>query len=108
MKMKLFSVHAIANKNTTNNNSFVMPIMYTKPAVLQNQPLPPQPQNIPAETPKKVKWGKPIWYLFHTLSVKVKDSEFAKIRSELLMHIYTICVNLPCPDCARSCKIIFR
>lgn len=99
--MKLFSVHAIANKNTSNNNSYMMPIMYTKPAISQIQ----QPQTIPVDPPKKVKWGEPIWYLFHTLSVKVKDSEFTRIRSELLNHIYTICCNLPCPDCANHAKM---
>ena len=49
---------------------------------------------------KKMKWGEPIWNLFHVLAEKVKESEFPRIRSELLNVIYTICSNLPCPDCA--------
>jgi hypothetical protein len=53
---------------------------------------------------KKVKWGEPTWFLFHTLSVKIKDSEFASIRNELLNQIYAICINLPCPDCANHAK----
>ena len=48
---------------------------------------------------KKIKWGEPFWNLFHILAEKVKESEFSKIRVSLLNLIYTICSNLPCPDC---------
>lgn len=51
-------------------------------------------------TTKKMKWGEPTWFLFHTLAEKVKEESFFKIRVELLNTIYTICANLPCPDCA--------
>ena len=55
----------------------------------------------PHEPPKKkMKWGEPTWFLFHTLAHKVKDEYFSIIRKELLNLIYTICNNLPCPDCA--------
>ena len=50
--------------------------------------------------PKKMSWGEPTWALFHVLAEKVKDEEFERIRLELLNVIYTICSNLPCPDCA--------
>ena len=100
--MKLFSVQTIANKTQTRNNTFLMPIMYTRPTIVPiEQPVP----QIVADPPKKVKWGEPTWYLFHTLSVKIKDAEFARIRTELLNNIYTICVNLPCPDCANHAKM---
>ena len=33
------------------------------------------------------------------MAEKVKDSEFPKVRSDLLRIIFTICSNLPCPDC---------
>lgn len=49
---------------------------------------------------KKMKWGEPTWFLFHTLAEKVKDEDFQYIRLELLNIIVTICKNLPCPDCA--------
>jgi hypothetical protein len=52
----------------------------------------------------KVKWGEPTWFLFHTLSVKIKESEFLRVRKELLNCIYSICVNLPCPICAEHAK----
>jgi hypothetical protein len=48
----------------------------------------------------KMKWGAPIWYLFHTLSYKVKESEFLTIKNQLLANIVSICKNLPCPTCA--------
>jgi len=49
---------------------------------------------------KSMKWGEPTWFLLHTIAEKVKDASFSSIRGELLQLIYTICTNLPCPDCA--------
>ena len=50
--------------------------------------------------PKKMKWGEPTWFLFHSLAEKVKEDSFGIIRSELINTIYVICKNLPCPMCA--------
>lgn len=50
---------------------------------------------------KKMKWGEPTWFLFHTLAQKIREESFQQIRTELLDIIYTICNNLPCPDCAK-------
>lgn len=52
------------------------------------------------EPVKKMKWGEPFWFLFHTMAEKVKDELFPSVREELLKMIYTICINLPCPDCS--------
>jgi len=49
---------------------------------------------------KKMKWGEPTWFFLHCLAEKVKDEVFPSIRLELLNLIYTVCANLPCPDCA--------
>jgi hypothetical protein len=49
---------------------------------------------------KKITWGEPIWFLFHTLANKVKETAFLKVKTELLNIIFLICTNLPCPDCA--------
>lgn len=49
---------------------------------------------------KKMKWGEPFWFLFHTMAEKVKEEIFPSVREELLNLIYTICINLPCPDCS--------
>ena len=48
---------------------------------------------------KKMKWGEPFWILFHVLAEKIKESEFPRLRESLLNLIFTICSNLPCPDC---------
>lgn len=50
---------------------------------------------------KKITWGEPFWNLFHVLAENVKQSEFDNIRVDLLNIIYTICSNLPCPDCTK-------
>lgn len=65
-----------------------------------NNPIPSVELKIPEQVSKPMKWGQPIWFLFHTLSHKVKDDTFPKIRKELLNHFYNICNNLPCPTCA--------
>lgn len=63
--------------------------------------LPPPP---PSEPTPKVKWGEPTWYLFHTLSEKISEESFKNIREDLLNVFYSICTNLPCPDCANHAK----
>jgi len=107
-------------KNINQKNNFIMPfnvgyqkqvqeieMPQTKTVMLQQvQKVQPTQsnqsiQNIqPANQPKKMKWGEPIWFLFHTLAEKVKDESFQSIRLDLLNTIYLICSNLPCPDCA--------
>jgi hypothetical protein len=75
----------------------------------QLQPLPPQQLPKSATTsaeqlnPKKkpMKWGEPTWFLFHTLAEKIKPEYYQDLRKELLNLIYTICSNLPCPNCAK-------
>jgi hypothetical protein len=48
---------------------------------------------------KKIKWGEPFWNLFHVLAEKIREEEFHHVRQGLLNLIYSICSNLPCPDC---------
>ena len=43
-------------------------------------------------------WGNATWYLFHTLSYKLKETE-SNHANELLMLFVGICQNLPCPVC---------
>jgi hypothetical protein len=50
---------------------------------------------------KKMKWGEPTWFLFHTIAEKIKPEFFQDLKADLLNIIFTICTNLPCPDCAR-------
>ena len=60
--------------------------------------------NSPPTEEKKILWGEPTWYLFHTLAEKVYDEKFQEIRTSLLEIIYTIAINLPCPTCAEHAK----
>jgi len=53
---------------------------------------------------KTMKWGEPTWFLFHTLSEKIKEESFASLKPELIQLIYSICTNLPCPDCSNHAK----
>jgi hypothetical protein len=49
-------------------------------------------------------WGPAIWYLFHTLSFKIKVVHFHEIKDELLSHFISICNNLPCPECTEHAQ----
>jgi hypothetical protein len=103
--MKFFSSQTIANTNNqTIGKIFYMPmkqlILPQSVTTVSTEIVPPPLEN----PPKKVKWGEPTWFLLHTLSVKVKESEFKNIRIDLLNQIYAICTNLPCPDCANHAK----
>jgi hypothetical protein len=67
----------------------------------------PQKENAPLPSAAngpltgRAKWGPPIWTLFHTLAEKIKPEYFSAIRTDLLNVIYSICTNLPCPECAK-------
>lgn len=49
---------------------------------------------------QKMLWGEPTWFLFHTLSHKIKPESFPVIKNELLQLFSNICSKLPCPICA--------
>jgi hypothetical protein len=102
MNMKFFSAQSMATTNTPQPRSWGMPIRMS--SLPQQPPQLIQPVVSQAPTVGKVKWGEPTWFLFHTLSIKIKDSEFSRIRPQLLNYMYAICINLPCPDCANHAK----
>ena len=102
MNMKFFSAQSMATTNTPQQRIMTMPIrMSSLPQQIQQYQ---QPIQQSAPSVGKVKWGEPTWFLFHTLSIKIKDNEFPKIRPSLLNYMYAICINLPCPDCANHAK----
>ena len=81
--------------------------------MIQTHPAPAPTQTLPAmiaptmtaptmtaPTVKKMKWGEPTWFLFHTLAQKIKDESFAVVKTEFLNICFLICRNLPCPTCA--------
>lgn len=47
-------------------------------------------------------WGNNIWYLFHTLSYKIKEESFLILKNDLIEIFKNICKNLPCPDCSKD------
>jgi hypothetical protein len=47
-------------------------------------------------------WGNNIWYLFHTLSYKIKEEAFLILKNDLIEIFKNICKNLPCPDCSKD------
>lgn len=49
-------------------------------------------------------WGPAVWYLFHTLSFKMREEHFHQLKDELLGHFISICGNLPCPECAQHAQ----
>ena len=54
----------------------------------------------------KMVWGEPTWFLLHSLAEKIKPEHFANntTRQDVLNVIYTICTNLPCPECSEHAK----
>jgi len=96
--------------NNSNSNNILNVPNYN---MISRQPIRPNVNGAPRAPPpvvaqpvdssqelKRMKWGQPIWFLFHTLAEKIKDENFFKVRTELLNNIYSICSNLPCPTCA--------
>lgn len=59
---------------------------------------------VPEEDHPKMLWGEPTWLFLHTLAEKIKEEDFNAVKKGFLNVIYTICVNLPCPNCAEHAK----
>lgn len=91
----------IQNANTLNMNTNMFSILKSSSQPVNNIAKPIVKIEVePPKTPKKMKWGEPTWFILHCLAEKVKEDIFPSIRLELLNVIFTICSNLPCPDCA--------
>lgn len=58
---------------------------------------------VKTEYPKML-WGEPIWLFLHTLAEKMIEDRFDIVKVGFLNIVYTICVNLPCPNCAEHAK----
>lgn len=76
---------------------------HMKPSEVVVHPTPPVQPDLTKV--KRMRWGEPTWFAFHTLAEKVKEESFPLIRHELLNIINTICNNLPCPECAKHATI---
>jgi len=93
---------SIRSKNISMSNIF------TLNKLIRHTPQIPKPnpvqsiQEVSSEPgTKKMKWGEPIWFFFHTIAEKVKSDSFPIIRMELFQMITSICRNLPCPICSQ-------
>lgn len=99
MNMLFTSVKGYPNRYTQqNNNTNISTAQYYKP-VVHKSPSQIQP-NEPEPKQKSMKWGKPIWFFFHTIAEKVRNESFHLVKNDLLNIIYKVCANLPCPMCA--------
>lgn len=86
----------ISMMNVVNMNRFARQSQNPPKQQIQTiQEVPQEPQK------KKMKWGQPVWFFFHTMAEKVKPESFAIIRMELLQLVTSICKNLPCPTCSQ-------
>jgi len=55
----------------------------------------------------KQEWGNVCWYLFHSLSFKLKDDK-DHIVKDLQSICHNIALNLPCPDCSEHANQTFN
>lgn len=78
-KKKITPIYIKTNKNITN--------------VIENKKILP-----------KLKWGEPIWNLFHVMAEKILPNDFLNIRSDIFDIIRKICYNLPCPECSNHSR----
>jgi hypothetical protein len=99
-------IHQKTMNQTAYSQNSTIPLMNMKYKMQQSAAASPSaaPTQLVNEnavkSSKLMTWGKPTWYFFHTMAEKVKDEEFANVRKDILDIIYSICVNLPCPECA--------
>lgn len=85
------------NKTSTQKINFITTIQalpLPKEIIQKQQIIPVQNKEGP-----KLLWGPAIWYLFHTMAEKVKESSFNIIRDDLIRVVRKVCSNLPCPSC---------
>jgi hypothetical protein len=102
----MFSFRSI-NTSTSNNqpyNNNIMFSLYSYPTkdygkINQNKIILQNPEPV-----IKLKWGEPIWNLFHVIAEKITPEHFFNIRTELFDIIKSICYNLPCPECAHHAR----
>lgn len=100
-KKQMFSLINFQDRHNRTSESFSS---NNQRELANNVQISPLPKDDPPPSPKKMLWGEPTWFLLHTISCKVKEETFSSVRSELLNIIYSICCNLPCPDCASHAK----
>jgi hypothetical protein len=86
-------------QNIPNQNGNISLANIRSPNVPLSKPT-PLPSASTGPPTGRAKWGPPVWTLFHSLAEKVRPEYFSAIRMDILNMIHSICVNLPCPECA--------
>ena len=69
------------NNNVSGFNFFIRP---TVPKNINSTSLQPVQQQQVKPEEKKMKWGEPTWFLFHTLAHKIKEDNFSQIKNDFL------------------------
>lgn len=88
--------------NLRNSTNFINMNIIPRSITSVAQPVPSSSDETPPI--KKMLWGEPTWLFMHTFSEKIKNDSFSKHRREILTILYSLCCNLPCPDCASHAK----
>lgn len=99
MNMQLFNNYNKSLQNIPFNKQFFLRVAKTIPIQLEQQRT-YSDNSDSQEDNSRVRWGPSIWFLFHTLTHKIKYEDFPRLKMELLDIIKGICANLPCPTCA--------
>jgi len=107
MLMRFHNSRAIVKQNPNPTvsiaNKPVLPLTMTRvlPAKIQNtnNKINNEIRDVQKPDGPKMKWGEPIWFLFHTLAEKIKEEHFQSKKYELIELVKNICANLPCPKC---------
>jgi hypothetical protein len=101
----IFTRKTIASSQSNNTNDQNGIYRHTGPTPIYRRSALPAPTHKKAvvivdEPKKKMLWGEPTWFFFHTIAHKIKPEYFASIRLDFLNLCATICNNLPCPNCS--------
>jgi len=48
-------------------------------------------------------WGNITWVTLHSISTKIKNSEFENNKNDVLNFVYLVITNLPCSICSKHC-----
>jgi hypothetical protein len=99
------SISRINQQQALNATSSQNITMFNMAHRFSNRPVPAPSavavaeQPAPVDPSKKILWGPPFWFFFHTLAEKVKPELFYQNRDAIFGIIREICSNLPCPTC---------
>jgi len=96
------TIQTLDNRKNSMVNMFAMSRISRPITQIPKPPAVETIKEVPEDpTKKKMKWGEPVWFFFHTIAEKIKPERFLAVRLELLQLVTNICRNLPCPTCSQ-------